>query len=56
MKKEKKIIKKKKKKRKEINQLSMSYFNLHEILPALLKKGNIGLFKVLGTVDHQILI
>ena len=48
---------------KEITQLNTSYFNLHEILPALLKKGNIHLeffffylSKVFDTVDHQILI
>ena len=47
---------------KEITQLNMPYFNLHEILQALLKKRNIhlelllDLFKTFNTVDHQILI
>ena len=39
---------------KETIQLNTSYFNLHEILQASLKKGNIHL--EFDTVDHQILI
>ena len=47
---------------KEITQLNMPYFNLHEILETLLKKGNIhleffiNLSKEFDTVDHHILI
>ena len=47
---------------KEITQLNMQYFNLKEILKALLKKGNnilgvfIDLSKAFDIVDHQTLI